>query len=93
MRLIPTEDRYPLQPLLDALGYLTINQARDRHGLQLWEYRDRGLTEHVADRLAVRVGLHPAMVWPSWVDDGLTVLDRVWMEQGWRTAWLWREAS
>lgn len=96
MRLVPTEERYPLDPLLDALGLRSLNQAAARIGVSgatLYEYRDRGLTAHVADRLAVKAGLHPAMVWPSWVEDGLTVLDRVWLTEGWRTAWLWREVS
>ncbi len=93
MRLVPTEERYPLQPLLAALGCQTINQARHRHGLQLWEYAERGLTEDHADRLAIRLGLHPAMVWPTWIDNGLTTLDRLYLEQGWRTAWLWNERA
>lgn len=83
--------RYPIGPLLTALGCRTINQARARHGLQLWAYADRGLSEDHADRLAVTCGLHPALVWPDWVDNGLTALDRVWLDQGWRQAWLWRE--
>lgn len=28
-----------------------------------------GLTPFQADRLAIRVGLHPCDVWPSWFDD------------------------
>jgi hypothetical protein len=93
VRLVPTEERYPLQPLLDALGGATINAASKRIGIQLWEYAERGLTEPVADRCAIRARLHPAMVWPTWLDNGLTILDRLYLEQGWRQAWLWNERA
>lgn len=32
------------------------------------DYRRRGMTERVADRLAVKVGLHPFEVWPEMVE-------------------------
>lgn len=31
-------------------------------------YRESGLSALVADRLAVRVGLHPAEVWSDWFE-------------------------
>ncbi len=39
------------------------------------------------------LGRHPAMVWPTGFDDGLTALDRLYLEQGWRQAWLWNERA
>lgn len=51
-----------------------------------------GLTDTQADHCAVRVGTHPAMVWPGWIEHGLTEGDRqfVWgsdgCEPGWRHA-------
>lgn len=96
MRLVPTEERYPLDTLREAMGSPSWNglgRALGISGATLYEYRERGLTALVADRLAIKAGLHPAMVWPSWVDDGLTVVDRQFIETGWRTAWLYREAS
>jgi hypothetical protein len=89
--------RYPLQPLLDAIGADSLRDAADRLGTSvtsLRHYRDDGLTLQVADRLTIAAGLHPAMVWPSWVDDALTVVDRMFIESGgWRTAWLWQEEA
>lgn len=32
------------------------------------QYRDGGVSERVADRLAVKLGYHPAEVWPEWLD-------------------------
>ena len=33
------------------------------------EYRDQGVTERVADRLAVKAGFHASEIWPEIVDD------------------------
>lgn len=87
--------RWPLQDLLDAarvtftgfalstgLSESTVDVAR----------RD-GLSERQADRWAVLCGLHPACVWPEWVEAGLSENDRHYLAGGWRQAWLWREAN
>jgi hypothetical protein len=29
----------------------------------------------------------------TWIDNGLTALDRLYLEQGWRQAWLWNERA
>lgn len=88
--------RYPFQPLMERIGARSLNDAGVRLGVSgttLYKYRGEGLSAGVADRLAVGAGLHPAMVWPEWVDDGLSVVDRLFLESGWRQAWLWREAG
>lgn len=36
----------------------------DRQRRKYW--RDHGLTAYDADRLAVRLGTHPALIWPEW---------------------------
>lgn len=45
-----------------------------------------------ADHLATRCRLHPEVVWPGWIEAGLTERDRRFVnEGGWRQAWLWWE--
>lgn len=77
-------------------------EAHARHGLahslgiSTDTYRlamERGLSDTKADRYAIRLGVHPSEVWEDWVDAGLSVPDRVFLENGWRQAWLAREAS
>lgn len=87
--------RYPLEALRDAMGAPSLNAMGQQLGVAgttLHDYRDRGLTSKVADRLAIRAGLHPALVWDTWIDDSLTVVDHQFLEAGWRQAWLWNEA-
>ena len=84
---------YDFDALAARMG-LSANAAGERLGVRgttLQEYRARGLTEQVADRLATAAGLHPAQVWSSWVADGLSPLDEVFLASGWRRAWLWAE--
>lgn len=62
--------RYPLQPLADLVGCPLAELGR-RLGVSgsTWRnYRDRGVSFDVADRLATRAGFHPANVWPEWTD-------------------------
>lgn len=88
--------RYPLADLLDAIGAESLSDAASRIGVSAsllhLALRD-GLSVRTADRYAIAAGLHPAMVWSSFIDDGLTVTDRMFVDGGWRTAWLWREAA
>lgn len=54
-------------------------------------WRRKGLSEWQADRCAVRLGTHPALIWGQdrWREEGLTVLDDLFVNHGgWRTAWL-----
>jgi hypothetical protein len=66
--------RWPVAPL-EKLSGLTVYQLAEAIG---WErtigrrWEQRGLTDRLADHVAVAVGLHPAEVWPGWceaVDD------------------------
>ncbi len=36
----------------------------------IYRWRQYGLTWFTADRIAVKMGLHPAEIWPQWFDDG-----------------------
>lgn len=68
--------RYPFQPLADAVG-LSLHKTCDLlnvSGSTAQEYRKRGVTATVADRLAVRAGFHPSAVWETWHEDELARL-------------------
>lgn len=69
---------YPLEPLAEAMG-CTLSEVGRRLGVSgtTWkQYRDQGVSELVADRLATRAGLHPAVVWPEWMDDQIDEVGR-----------------
>lgn len=63
--------RYPFAALAAAMGMSehAAADALDVRGSTEVEYRRRGVTERVADRLAVAAGFHPSVVWPDWMDD------------------------
>lgn len=63
--------RYPWAPLAAAMGMASSSAAHLLGvGGSTWtDYRERGLTPRVADRLAVKAGFHPSEVWPSWAQD------------------------
>lgn len=63
---------YPVEQLLEAAD-ATVATLAQRCGVPdrtLYRWCDQGLTEGQADELAVRAGLHPGEVWPSWWDEG-----------------------
>lgn len=65
--------RYPLGPLLELTGW-TMTDVRDLAPCGGEEYRlrqERGVTERIADRLAVAAGLHPHVVWPEMADHAI----------------------
>lgn len=64
--------RWPWAPLGEALGGSLRTQS-DRLGVdqgQVCRWRRNGLTDAMADRCAIRAGLHPRAVWPGWDDVG-----------------------
>lgn len=68
-----TERRYDLDPLLNAAG-LTRRQLRTElriSGSSFAQLEDEGLTDEQADLYAIRLGLWPWKIWPTWLDDGL----------------------
>lgn len=38
----------------------------DRHTVYRWQRE--GLSVYQADRVAIRLGLHPVLIWPQWLD-------------------------
>ena len=83
---------WPTKPLLDRCGGV-------RGLCQALGWNPKGglpdmITDKIADRWATRLGLHPEVVWPGWLEAGLTPRDRRFLEgNGWRQAWLWQEAQ
>ena len=60
-------NRYSLEPLAASLG-VPLHSLGRRLGVSgsTWqEYRDQGVSERVADRLAVRLGVPTLSVWPE----------------------------
>lgn len=62
--------RYPFALLAEAMGCTEAQAARQLglSGSTEWRYRSDGLTEKVADRLAVKAGFHAFVVWPEMLD-------------------------
>lgn len=63
--------RYPIQPLFDLIGgsFDSTRRQLGISGSQANAYKQHGLIEETAERLAVRAGFHPFSVWPEMVDD------------------------
>ena len=94
--MVTGERRWPVQVALahDQINVRSARRAIPARKADEWRRAlDEGLTDWQADRLAVRHGLHPAQIWTDWVDAALTPLDHLFLERGWRQAWLWQEAS
>jgi len=71
--------RYPVDRLAAVLG-MTEHAALAWLGItgtEQLEYRRRGLTDYQADRLAVKAGFHPAVIWPELVEDRIRRYVRV----------------
>jgi hypothetical protein len=89
------ERRWPLWPLLRA-AEMTQHELLHKVGAGTssvyWANR-HGLTETQADEWSLACGLMPHEVWDGWFDAALTELDRAFLNNGWRPAWLWLEAA
>lgn len=90
-----TDHRWPVAPLLDVPSVTDQTLRRLLHvsGATYDRMRADGLTDQQADRAATRLGMHPDRIWPGWSTSGLTVIDQLRLDGGWRPAWLYREAS
>lgn len=63
--------RYPVEPLVE-FSRLPLDQFRRRvscSGSTWVDVRERGLTIDVADRWAVKLGIHAVNIWPEMLDD------------------------
>lgn len=69
----PAQRLFPIEPLL-AAAKITVGQlarAVNANGSAVHQAALYGLTVSEADRWAIRLGHHPATVWPEWVDVAL----------------------
>lgn len=61
--------RWPLEPLLAALRRPSVQGLAALLGIdarQVHRWKQYGLSDEWADRAAITLGLHPALVWPEW---------------------------
>jgi hypothetical protein len=89
------EPRWPLWPLLRAAKVTQedlLRRVGESTSAVYWANR-YGLTEKQADEWSLRCGLMPHEVWDGWFDAALTENDRAFLNNGWRPAWLWLEAT
>lgn len=87
--------RWPVAPLLDQPD---VTPARIRRTLGIsgtdWQrLLDQGLTDAQADKAAIRLGLWPEHIWPTWHTVALTPLDHDYLNGGWRQAWLHEQVA
>lgn len=68
-----TARRYPLDPLFAAMRMTPASACRSLNvsGSTMQEYRGRGVTELVADRLATRAGFPTYSVWPEMLEHAI----------------------
>lgn len=59
--------RYPLTDIHhDNLSELARRSGYSLRTIQRW--KANGIPWHSADELAIRLGHHPASIWPQWLD-------------------------
>lgn len=64
--------RYPLHEIESRLGWPTKRYLADQLGVSIdvvVAWRHRGLSHKQADRVAIAMDLHPAIVWPDWINN------------------------
>lgn len=87
--------RYPFAVLAEAMG-VSENQAVMRLGINGkagQQYRAEGMTEKVADRMAVKAGLHPFEVWPEMAVVNMEEAERLEQERLERRRRIARESA
>jgi len=88
------EPRWPLHPLLKALGDRNPYETFHVNAETIRHYALNGVPEFTVDRWCNRIGLHPAQVYGwEWVSEGLSVLDEQFLAGGWRQAWEFRDRT
>lgn len=63
----PRQPRFPL----DQVDYANFCDLSRRSGYPLrtiQRWKTTGIPLYSADRLAIRLGTHPAIIWPQWID-------------------------
>lgn len=69
--------RYPLAPFFEVTGWnmTKLQNSFRSNGPEYRIRKDRGVTEAMAERLALEVGRHPFEIWPEMVEDRLETRD------------------
>ena len=68
----PVQRRLPVKPLMAAAGAHSLADLARRchvHRTEVYRWvRGGGITESQADRVSVRLGLHPGSIWSEWFE-------------------------
>lgn len=80
-----TDHTWPTAALIARVGGR--RQLCDQLGIDIRTMPSE-ISDVQADRWAIRCGFHPNQVWPGWSDAGLRYVDRVFLESGWRQAFM-----
>ena len=54
---------------LEGVGAIARQLGVDRN--QIYRWRKDGMAPLTADAVAIRIGVHPSLIWPTWFDDAL----------------------
>lgn len=71
--------KYALTPLVEALTLApgaSVARVLNVSGQRLASFAEYGIEERTAERLAVRAGFHPSVIWTEWFDDAIAELER-----------------
>ena len=76
--------RYPLAPFFALTGWTMsdVAEVAPCSGQEWRKRRDEGVTERIADRIAVAAGLAAVNVWPELLDDQIAACSKVCDECG-----------
>lgn len=77
---------WPIRPLFEYAARIGVPGT----ALQVTRHAKK-LTDDEADAKACQLGVHPSLIWPDWFEPALTELDRDFINNGWRPAWLYNE--
>ncbi len=61
--------RWPVEPLITAAGSPPASELAARIGVSartIWRWHHNGLTDEQADRAAIAIDQHPAIIWDHW---------------------------
>jgi hypothetical protein len=70
-RYRPRHAPHPIEPLIERTGATDLQHLARLLGISdRWarELKATGLTDTQADRYACRIGYHPSILWPTWLN-------------------------
>lgn len=75
-----SERRFSITPLVEALNLepgASVSRALGVSGTRLASFAEFGVDERTAERLAVRAGFVPYLIWPELMDQAIADLEKV----------------